>query len=440
MRSSFASRRKARKIGQEDDEDEASPLQAGLTPRKLHPLFYSSIRSDNSMLHRKADRWIESSPLATKPTPSNSTPSQPKKKSALRLSFGPGEVNTRETREISSEVFNPKKSNLSRQAIEKNALRKSLAGGRPLDSLPTRPQDDENRPSYSRDYLEELKSSTPSTPKDLRSSDDENDNKSSLDIISKFGPLATQDDFSIIPGEAEIREKKARRARLAHENEYMTLDDEEESNEVSLLDRRKNAETRLVREDEDIAEGFDEFVDDGRITLGRKAEREQRRRQRADMVNLINEAENSSEEDSDESEAERRAAYEAAQTAAGTYGKGPGEKRPPQRPRTPPKITPIPSLNASLEWLHTALAGMESTLALKIQRMAELEHEKARIAQREVDIQRLLKEAGEDYERLRLEAEQVANANGNGNGQNGSNGQVMVNRGLESFGEGIAQP
>jgi hypothetical protein len=252
--------------------------------------------------------------------------------------------------------------------------------------------------------------------------------------------LAAQDDSSIIPGEAEIREKKARRARLAHENEYMAIDDEDESNEISLLDRRKNPETRLVREDEDIAEGFDEFVEDSRITLGRKAEKEQRRRQRADMANLINEAENSSEEDSDQSEAERRAAYEAAQTAAGSYGKGAGEKRPPQRPRTPPKITPIPSLASSLGRLHTALAGMESTLALKIQRMSELEKEKAQIAQREVEIQRLLKKAGDDYERLRLEAEQVANANGNGAGETGPNGQVVINRGLESFGEGIARP
>jgi hypothetical protein len=47
---------------------------------------------------------------------------------------------------------------------------------------------------------------------------------------------------------------------------------------------------------------------------------------------------------------------------------------------------------------------MENSKLQLIQRLEELRREKADISLREVEIQRLLKEAGEEYERLRVEA------------------------------------
>ena len=186
-------------------------------------------------------------------------------------------------------VFTPKKSNLSRQAVEKNALRKTLAANISSEHLPLRQTED--RPSYSADALNELKISTPSTPKDLRSlSDIEPEENKALDLAAKFGSdLLVYDSNSAIPTDAEIREKKERRARLAKEQDFINLDDndaemddEDSDGERSLLPyaklKPKKEETRLVRDDEDIAEGFDEFVSDGRIALGKKAEREQKKR------------------------------------------------------------------------------------------------------------------------------------------------------------------
>lgn len=303
-------------------------------------------------------------------------------------------------------VFTPKKSNLSRQAVEKNA-RKALISTLSSDHLPFRQSDD--RPSYSLDHLNELRSSTPSTPKDLKSlSDIENVAGESLDLASKFGSnLAVYQD-SAIPTDAEIKEKKERRARLAKE-EYIKLSDEDEDdNEISLLSRKPKSDTRLVRDDEDVAEGFDEFVEDGRIALGRKAEREQKRRHQAEIRDLINEAEGSSENESDDSEAQRRAAYEVAQTRAGMDGlqkDGQAANQYPPRPRTPPKITPLPSLNACRERLRESLNGIQHARMQKVMRMEELQREKADIAAREVEIQELLREAGERYEKLRNEIE-----------------------------------
>ncbi len=307
--------------------------------------------------------------------------------------------------DTSAVVFTPKKSNLSRQAIEKNALRKSLAPSLSSEHLPYRQTDE--RPSYSKDYLDELKTSTPSTPKDLKSlSDVEDEQGKALALAAKFGSNLELRQNSAIPTDAEIREKKGRRARLAKEEEYINLsDDKDETNEISLLPRKQKPETRLVRDDEDIAEGFDEFVNDGRIALGRKAEREQKKRQQAQVRELINEAEGTSDEDSDDSEVERKAAYEAAQIRAGMDGlhKEDSYARP-RRPKTPPKITPLPTLTACLERLQANLASMQYAKMQKIKRMEELQREKVDIAVREEEIQRLLKEAGENYEKLRAEA------------------------------------
>ena len=340
-----------------------------------------------------------------------------------------------------SEVFTPKKSSLSRRAIEKNALRKSLAASISSEHLPIRSGQTDDRPSYSKDYLEELRTSTPSTPKDLASlSADEDESSKALDIAAKFGTDLVRRGEGLIPTETEIREKKERRARLAKEQEYISLDDGDAGNEISLLPRKKKAESRLVREDEDLGEGFDEFVEDGRISLGKKAEREQKRRHRAEMQNMIKEAEGSSDEDSDDSEAERKGAYEAAQTRAGMDGlhKGDHQQRP-TRPRTPPRITPLPSLSSCLERLQAALSAVEYNKMQNVMKMEDVQHQKAQIAAREVEVQQLLKDSGATYERLRAESGLSAGLNEPllGNGKFADH--VVVNRGLESFGDSPVQ-
>lgn len=332
-----------------------------------------------------------------------------------------------------SEVFTPRKSTLSRQAIEKNALRKTLGSSLSSEYLPIRQTD--GRPSYSKDILNELKSSTPSTPRNLKSLSDEEDSPDqALDIASKFGTNLYSHQNPSIPTDAEIKEKKERRARLGKEQEFISLDsasasEDDDDDSVALRPRKKAAETRLVHDDEDIAEGFDSFVEDGRISLGKKAEREQKRRHQIEMREMIEEAEGTSSEGSDDSDAERRAEYEVAQTRKGMDGLHHyGQRNGPRRPRTPPKITPLPTLGVSLERLQARLGQMEYARGEKVREMELLEKEKVDVAIREEEIQRLLTETGERYESLREEAGIAA-------GQPAPlANSTLTGRGLESLG------
>ncbi|KAL9061360.1 MAG: hypothetical protein Q9206_000601 [Seirophora lacunosa] len=360
-----------------------------------------------------------------------------RKKKSSRISFGPGGTSmTEEEEDQSTPIFTPRKSNLSRQAIEKNALRKSIGLPLPSDSGPLRQTDD--RPSYSAEHLSELKSSTPSTPKNL-DADLGNDTEESkaLDLAIKFGSDLSVYDNSAIPTDAEIQEKKERRARLAKEQEYINLHgsdgSDDDRNEISLRPRQDYPESRLVREDEDIAEGFDEYVDDGGIALGRKAEREQRRKQKSEMENLIKDAEGgSSGDESEDSEVDRRQAYEAAQTRAGMDGlQKITDHEDPQRPRTPPKITPLPTLNGCLEKLQANLTKLHYEKMQRLRKLEEVRKEKLDMAEREVEIQRMLREAGENYERLRGQiGGELAAAT---NGHMLENGTATSGRGLESL-------
>ena len=364
---------------------------------------------------------------------------------------------TEDDEEGGSVVFTPKKSSLGRQAIEKNALRKSLAANISSDFLQSRQTED--RPSYSADHLHELRTSTPSTPKDLRSQSDFEDQETrAIDLAAKFGlDLVVQDSTSAIPTDAEIREKKQRRARLAKEQDFISLNDDDddgggaEDDDQSSNDERsllpyaqkkssKKEETRLVRDDEDIAEGFDDFVSDGRIALGKKAEREQKRRQEAEIRNMIDEAEGGGSEDSseDDSEAERKAVYEAAQTRKGMDGLHRNDEAvKPRRPRTPPKITPLPTLTGCLERLNGQLAAKQYSLNIKEKRLEEIQKEKEDIKTRQAEVQQLLKETGDRYEQLRAEAASDGQST-NGVGSVGAvvAAEGMMSRGLETLGNG----
>jgi hypothetical protein len=330
--------------------------------------------------------------------------------------------------DVEASVVTPKRGALSRVAIHKNAAKRSSLLP---NELPHRPVDDEDeRPSYNAASLRALKDSTPSTPKDLTSaatSDVESvsSGTQALDISSKFGSsLARYGQPSAIPSATEIAEKKARRARLAKEQEAdfisldpddPMLDDDEDLDPNVMRDERGNlvlkpkdkyglSESRLVHEDEDIMENFDEFTEDGKIHLGRKAEAEAERKRRQDMAAQIAEAEGASDEDSDDSERERKEAYEASQTRHGTYGQNVTENDATNlRPRTPPIITPLPSLDGAIERLRKQLSEMQSARMQKLQDLEGLQQQKVALAEDEVRIQKALKETAEKFDLLRKE-------------------------------------
>jgi hypothetical protein len=326
-----------------------------------------------------------------------------------------------------------KKFPLGLRALENNAARSGLGTrGLPMRSVQ---DDDDERPKYSKAYLDELQSSTPNTPQAVsprRGNSDEMElDPSELDgalIVETEASLPSNINKTTILSEAEIQEKKDRRARLAKEKDFLSVEDDEDE---ARWGRKKKDDTRLVAEDEEMGEGFDDYVEDGGLSLGKRAERERRKQERKQMAELITAAEGHSSDDSSDSDAERRIAYEAAQSRAGLDGLVKPRKDPAEELlQVPPKITPLPSLSECLSRLQVTLQGMEAEIKNKNTRMEQLHKEKQDIARREAEVQALLDETGKKYQEAMgrgKAAEETAPVSGPA-------AELVGERGLESLG------
>ncbi|KAL2133269.1 hypothetical protein VTI74DRAFT_2612 [Chaetomium olivicolor] len=488
--SSFGTKRKARIIQtfDGDDGDEPNPaLNSGAQDQSGQPappgrIKFGRNKPAKSSALRKSinindeDEGSVSAPAATggdddddgssapvviRPGLSRSSSTKAKKRDASsRLSFGPreGAADDNETT-TSAKPFTPKKP-LGQRLLEKNTLRKSTS----LQNLAMRFGGEEERPKYSKEYLEELQSSTPNTPQNLASLHIHDDDDIGLDQSELEGALVVQSTDIAPPTttapnatthiltEAEIRERKERRARLAKEAGFIPLgggsDDDEPGKDGRMtvhFPSRKKKESRLIAEDEDLGEGYDEFVSDGGLALGRKAEREAARRHRQEMADLIKAAEDGSEAESDDSEAERRAAYEAAQRRAGMDGL----QRHDQDvdidgalgPDAIPRMKPLPKLGEVMQRMREIVQGLEDEVTRKRARIEGLEKEKEEILAREKEVQEILNQAGAKYQAV------VASTGGNGGDVSklvtqsplrplppGIVRDLPAERGLESFG------
>ncbi|KAH8681987.1 nineteen complex-related protein 2-domain-containing protein [Xylariales sp. PMI_506] len=465
--SAFGAKRKARKITVQDDDDhnDSTPtatsdslafdqgpaLQATF---KSRPFKQSALRksiniaddasTDNQPKDSTEDDEDGGAPLLARPSLGARAGSSKIKKRAApssRLSFGPSAAATGDDDDamvLGEEplpVFTPKKSGLTAAATENSAKKKGITKNArlPLRSMET----DEDRPRYSKEYLSELQSSTPNTPANIATLhlEDDADVEMSLDPSELEGATVVETNLvsSAIPEsqtailtEAEVREKKERRARLAKqggEDDFISLSDDNDGrgagdSYISVLAKRHPAsstsisqkkEKRLVADD-NLDEDDSFFVEDGGLSLGAKAERAARRKKKADIASMIATAEGDDGDDtSDDSEAERRAAYEAAQTRAGMDGLA--EEREQQRRRlagkhgggvipVPPKITPLPDLSVLVEEFRARMGRKEVELQRMRARIDELRKEREGIERREPEVQQLLNDAGERYRAL----------------------------------------
>ena len=267
----FAKRRQARVIRtQDDDEDEnpqmnSSPAAASSnsTSSRMHSPFhsytsndlwnyslYSTLASTTTFAVSKSKPFKESSlrqsiaasdhddttsndgSATSKPAIRQVDFGPPKFKKrrpakiASRLSFGPGEIISGDAAEaLDDELFTPKKSGVRRKVVP-SSLRISLDGRNGWEGPQVPKEELVERPRYSRDYLQELKGSTPSTPKEMQGAPTPESEKG-LDASELEGALivGTEDTGrAYIPTEAEIAEKKERRHRLAQEQDFISLD------------------------------------------------------------------------------------------------------------------------------------------------------------------------------------------------------------------------
>ncbi|KAK3342044.1 nineteen complex-related protein 2-domain-containing protein [Lasiosphaeria hispida] len=437
------------------------------------------LEKDTTAPSGNGDDGEAGAPVVIRPALSRSSSTKQKKRgsTASRLSFGPSELAADDQEGATVEVVTPKKT-LGKRALENNALRKS-ASLQNLTNLPTRFGafgSEEERPRYSREYLEELQSSTPNTPQNIRAALEEGEamdlDPSELDgalvvqsqDLSQSSPsaqaLATSRPPAVanVLSETEIRERKERRARLAQEADFILLDgssdsEEREPNRITLQFKSKKAESRLIAEDEDLGEGYDEFVQDGGLALGHKAEREASRRHRQEMAELIQAAEANSDAESDDSEAERRAAYEMAQRRAGMDGLHRADDDDVDNDEggasVIPRMKPLPDMDEVLQRMRRLVQGLEDEVTQKRGRMADLEREKEEILAREKEVQEILNQAGAKYQALvgssatagaAADISKLASQSPLRPLPPGIVGDLPVERGLESFGTPTKRP
>jgi hypothetical protein len=358
---------------------------------------------------------------------------QKKKTLKTKLSFGADPEN-----DGSEEPAASNKVPLGQRALENSAVKRGIA----VRTLPTRSTQEEesDRPRYSREYLDELQSSTPSTPQDISTLHINDGDEMELDPSELDGAMVVDYADTLqptkgahIPSEAEIRERKERRARLAQEQGFLSVEDDD----TDAFGRKKKDDGRLLAEDEDLGEGFDDYVEDGGLSLGKRAERERKKKERSQMAELITAAEGHSSDDSSDSDAERRIAYEASQSKAGLDGLKKPKKAPSDDSlQIPPKITPLPSLSDCLSRLQATLDSMESNLAVKTARLEQLRKEREDIIKREAEVQSLLDETGKKYQEAMAQGKIDANAASSA----GPNLEFAGERGLDSLGTTPSRP
>lgn len=424
---------------QQDEEPLIKPTKFRSKPAKSSALRKSiNVADDTDSPVVKAtggdadyDDDESAGPVVVRPALSRTGSKKIKKRpvASSKLSFGePTETASDDQPE---KPFTPKKTTIGKRALENNTLlRRSASLQNLAGNLPLRfGGGEEDRPRYSKEYLEELQSSTPATPQAIHLDEEDADvaEAMELDPSEIEGALVVKQTTDLVPAAPpaaahvlsalEIRERKDRRARLAGEagaGDFIALDSGSDDEPVRSSSRTvaldipssrasKKENTRLIAEDEDLGEGYDEFVLDNPLALGKKAEKEATRRHRAEIAEMINAAQSDGEGDSDEdeSDAERKAAYEAAQRRAGLDGlhKPDAELDAIDREAIP-RMKPLPKLAEVLQRMNEIVQGLEDEVRRKRSTIEGLEKERREIEEREKEVQEILNQAGAKYQEV----------------------------------------
>ena len=300
--------------------------------------------------------------------------------SKLKLSFGA------EEEEVDTEQpFIPKRSNLSKQVTESKGRKFGLQTYLSVilktnssDALPTTPSDSAtlpSRPTYTKEYLSQLRDSTPSTPKDISRylSDDTPDSETSA-------PTTTARPAEILD-EAVIRALKERRRDRARGEDYLSL---EEAGTTSKSRRR----------DSDDEEMYRTFVDEA-VPLQKNMEAAQKAHKKSQIREALYISDSDAMSDVDDDEWENQ---QIAKTAPALVKKGKRELYP-----MPAEIPPPPTVAGAMTRLQEQLARMKIRRTELVEVVTQLEKEAGEIREREEAVQESLTKAGNEYDMLREE-------------------------------------
>ncbi|RDB19034.1 GC-rich sequence DNA-binding factor 2 [Hypsizygus marmoreus] len=309
-----------------------------------------------------------------------------KKRPKSRLSFGGDE----DEESGGGEVFQVKKSNLSRK----------LALGTHPASVPLNLEQatiSPNRgPTYDQAYLKELKASTPtSRPPDISDSYDADMSMDVEDVsmMSVDGTDVFGSSEAIIPTESSIKLVKERRERLRKTGTSV------EEDFISLSVVRKSdvyqgphPESRLMREEDELGEGDDEFADytsaQERIALGKKSRKVEASKRRDALKEMIADVEG-------EEEDEESAEWEQEQLRRGGLVAGPSQPshakvKEAYKPSPIPSATAVPTLGPAMARLTERLTNLTTSHASNMAALNNLAKERAEVDDRETEMREMV--------------------------------------------------
>ncbi|KAJ7132963.1 nineteen complex-related protein 2-domain-containing protein [Mycena filopes] len=294
-------------------------------------------------------------------------------------------------KEGGGEVFKVKKSNLSqRLSLGTHPSSKVPLN---LDQASISPH---RGPTYDKAYLNQLKASTPSSrapdPYDADMSMDIGDMSADISM-QNVEDIDTLDSETFIPSESSIKVARERRERLrttgvTAEDDFISLSVMKRPDES----RGPHPESRLMREEDELGEGDDEFAEytsaQERIALGKKSRKVEASKRRDAMKEMIADAEETDEEtDEWEQEQIRRGAQVPVDTSPAPKVKEI------YKPAPIPPATPLPSLGPALTRLTQQLTQLTTSHASNTTALATIGQERTEVEDREKEMRQMVERA-----------------------------------------------
>ncbi|GAA5906527.1 uncharacterized protein JCM6883_004506 [Sporobolomyces salmoneus] len=250
---------------------------------------------------------------------------------------------------------------------------------------------------YSKEYLDQLKSSQLSAPRPTATSTTTGNEQEYDELtMSKFGSGTdiVDDVASTIPTTNAIAQAKARREELrktggSTSSDYISLSGSGSISTVGFAS--KGGDSRLVREDDELGDGDEDLADFTgsfeKIPLGRKANREAAIKLKGEIGEMIEEV----EEEKSEEEDEEMKRWEEAQIRRGAEeGRARGETnnnvKKTYRPMPIPQLTTLPSLSAVTSRLSLSLSTLQSSHTLDQASLSHFTHEREDLDKQEREL------------------------------------------------------
>lgn len=245
------------------------------------------------------------------------------------------------------------------------------------DALPTTATSEtlSSRPAYTKEYLTQLRDSTPSTPKDIGRylSDDSLESANSA-------PVTTARPAEILD-EALVRALKERRRERARGEDYLSLSNE-------------NDDTKLRRRRDSDEDDYETFVDDP-VRLQKNMELAQKNHKKQQIQEALYYSDSEAMSEISENEWENQQIAKTQPTLVKSVKRDPYAM--------PTEIPPVTTYTVALERLKGQLEGMKLRRLELLGIVGQLDKESEDIREREEAVQESLTKAGKEYDLLREE-------------------------------------